>query len=253
MNRQALLATALLAIAGCAPQELVLRPSVVSWGRMGVTRVSVVAVAPGTFVAAKPASGSARPLRIQLVSSAGLSADASPSLDASPSANASPSLDADATVLAHESAEAAQLLSFALAQSAFDLAPAGPRAASLELAVTSLTFARDDGQSDDASAPADASDSQGASGPVGGGLFAQPDLKVTAVLEARLLLPGQSRPIWKRRAVGVVPFQASQALFSDSDQLDPATIALLRGIAVRRALRHLARELLPRYQYQELP
>ncbi len=229
----ALAATAVATVSGCIPSELVLKDPVVNWQRLGIDRVAVEAVPPGAFAAGARSPSTRSP--------------------------ATPIATGDPALLSRESVRAAELLRFALMQSAFDVGKPGARTARLELAVTRVSLRQVARVSQDDAEPAD-------SGPVtlgqnpqstqvmGAPDSAQPgDIAVRAILEVQLVEAGQTRPIWSKVARGSVDYRPPQSLFSaEPEKLDARTEELLRGLAVRRALLQVVRKLLPRYTYQDV-
>ncbi len=218
-----------LAIPGCIPSELVLRDPVVNWQRLGITRVAVVTI-PATYAPAHAVQSLATPVAT-----------------------------GDPALLSRESARAAELLRFALMQSAFDVGRPGPGTARLEIAVTRVSLGRVT-----ADAPGDVDLPPGrpltldpnpqSAGTPGSPRSVRPgDIAASAVLAVRLVEAGQTRPIWSKVARGHVDYRPPQSLFgAGPDRLDARTAELLRGIAVRRALLQVVRELLPSYRYQDV-
>src|SRR5205085_362243 len=105
--------------AGCSLYELVLRRSAVDWSGLGIRTVSVVPVIPPT---------------------ASASASESASVSESVTVTATATLSATAN-LPQRTRDAAELLAFALRQSAVEVAPEAPDVPRLEVVVKDISIA----------------------------------------------------------------------------------------------------------------
>jgi hypothetical protein len=203
------IALAVAAIAGCMPQELVLRRASLDWDAMGILTIAVTPAATGDLV---------------------------------PATN-----------------DAAELLAFALRQSAVSVgnAPDLPR---LEVSVREVALA-------DAAAPASVTD---AARPAGRLTFLREELGyarppsrvVRATVLVRLVHPGSERPLWFKEAIGTVDLGVGARSAPGDEPFPPAqnagqpgdaeALEFYRDIAVRRALKQVADDLLPHYEYRDL-
>ncbi|MBU6427431.1 MAG: hypothetical protein KGR26_00325, partial [Cyanobacteria bacterium REEB65] len=227
-GRRLAAATGLLGVllCACTPYELVLRRSPIDWERLGVNDVAVEAVPAAAMLTL--ASGSIEPASYQVQAA---------TLSASP---------AD---LAKLSASAAELLRFALEASALDVRKVAPAVPRLEIGVTDVCVVDRDDSPTEVEPESSSHESRSPWDP-GGKLL-------RATLHVRLLAPGQAKPLWSKEAKGWVEYQKPDGFLSLLDASSSAAMArddleLLREIAVRRALKPILDELVPRYDYEEL-
>ncbi|MBM3270242.1 MAG: hypothetical protein FJZ01_21620 [Candidatus Sericytochromatia bacterium] len=157
--------------------------------------------------------------------------------------------------LAPLSVDAAELLAFALKQSAVSVATA-PELPRLDVTVKEVAIS-EEGASDPAQPRRITSLRQEM------GYGRPPSRIVRATVLVKLMHPGSTRPLWFKEAIGTVDLGAARGAQNAGDepfppaqrldrQDDAEALAFYRDIAVRRALKQIADDLLPHYEYREL-
>lgn len=214
-----------LAVQGCAVMELVVRRSSLDWDKLGLQAVAVVSVPP--------------PVPVKMITSN--AASQSPAI-------APPDLAA-------ATRDATELLIFALRQSAVYVQPEKLGKPHLEVTVKEISLTGDN----ESSVPA--SPSEGIPSIRSEmGYPRQSESQVKATVFVRLVDPSSSRPLWFKEAIGVVEMVSPRTFGPQTTDLFPPprtadggpSLAYLEEIAVRRALKQVVDEMLPRYEYQEV-
>ncbi|MBI6546135.1 MAG: hypothetical protein HY692_05035 [Cyanobacteria bacterium NC_groundwater_1444_Ag_S-0.65um_54_12] len=233
-NIGAWLLVMLAGITGCSMQELILRRSAVDWGHLGIKELVVIPATPSTEV-----SGDRT-----------LAAQGTAMIFAS----------ANETELSAMTATAAELLTFALRESAVVVKPNEFEQPRLEVTVKEAVAVSKSATA--ITAPL-AKREFGTLPYVRQELGSQPnqEIQFRAVVEARLIVPATSQTLWHKEAVGMVELpQTSNFTWSnrEPDTVTPEsktseeTLGFFQEVAVRRALGQLTDELLPRYEYRDL-
>jgi hypothetical protein len=233
------IAAAAVGATGCMPQELKLRRASVDWESLGMQSVVVQAVPP------TPTAKGTEPTKTASLQASGSISPAMP--------------PADLTVLTRDAAE---LLAFALAQSAVTVAEigatTGPR---LEVTVQGVALSTEEVEVKEV----DASKRPRTLMSIRDEYVypRQPERVIKATVVARLVDPAQTRPVWFKVAIGTVDLGAARAAqptavdpFPPAARLDreddKEALDFYREIAIRRALKQIADDLLPHYEYVEL-
>lgn len=260
MRVPALLVASLPAlVAACMPQQLVLRRASVDWESMGIRAVAVVPITPPRSARSGPGLDAARPGAEVSAAAAGNAAAAGPA-DADDRIRASGYSEDD---LEPATRDAAELLTFALKQSAVEIAPPDEANASLariELTVKDIRTEEEKLGEREVAAALRQSTLLSLRDDAG---YLRTSRVVKATVLARLVEPGSSRPIWFKEAIGSVDMGLSRSsAASAGDPFPPPSRAdrsgeeevlrFYREIAVRRALKQIADDLLPHYEYVEV-
>ena len=260
MRATFVLCVALLAsmpLSACMPQELVLRKSSVDWDSLGMRVVAVVPVAPpprARMLTSFPASGSTD-------TAAPAAAESITAPSAPPSAaTEAPGGGYGEGDLGLATRDAAELLTFALRQSAVEIVESRPGLPRLELTVKEITAEEEVRDEKDLGVALRQSTILSLRDDVG---YLRATRVVRATVSARLLDPGATRPVWFKEAIGSVDIGMSRsAAASAGDPFPPPSrtdgaaeedvLRFYREVAVRRALKQIADDLLPHYEYVEL-
>lgn len=226
-----------LGLSACMPQQLVLRRASVDWEARGMRAIAVVPVPP--------------PPSPKMMLSTPVSPPATAdSVDAGYGEND----------LGPATRDAAELLTFALRQSSVEIVPDGQELPRIELTVKEIKAEEETREDRDISAALRQSTILSMRDDVG---YLKASRVVKATVLARLMEPGTTRPAWFKEAIGSVDLGMTRSTAASmGDPFPPPARAdrsgeeeilrFYREIAVRRALKQIADDLLPHYEYVEV-
>lgn len=228
-------------VGACMPQQLVLRRASVDWESIGIRSVAVVPVPP--------------PAKASMVTS-----NSSPSPVVPPATADEGAVGYGEADLEPATRDAAELLTFALRQSAVDVVGTEWEPARVELTVKEIKVEKEKRTERELAAALRQSTLLSIRDDPG---YLRASRIVKATVFAKLVQPGSSRPLWFKEAIGSVDLGLSRsAAASAGDPFPPLgrsdrsgeeeVLRFYREIAVRRALKQIADDLLPHYEYVEV-